>query len=117
MTLGQALRTARAQKKMSLRDVERATGNKISNGYLSLLESDEIKQPSPIHLYEVARVLGVSYPELMELAGYVAPTVKTNGQLAGLAFSGANHLTPGEREDVEKYIAFLRSKRPGVKRK
>ncbi len=117
MTLGQALKQARTDKKLSLRDVERATDHKISNGYLSLVESDQIDQPSPHHLYALAGALELSYPELMELAGYKAPNAQGDARrLAGLAFSGQNELKDDERKIVEEFITFLRARRLEPKR-
>src|SRR5687768_5014923 len=72
-TLGQVLKAARTAEKMSLRDVERATRGKISNGHLSLLEADDVKQPSPHHIYLLAAVLKLDYGRLLRLAGYVVP--------------------------------------------
>jgi len=112
MTLGEMLKSARTEKELSLRDVEKATKGKISNGYLSLLENDEVKQPSPLYLHELARVYGISYAELMRCAGYVAPqATESSSSASGLAFSGADDLNTEERREVENYISYLRSKR------
>ena len=67
MTLGRTLRTARLSLGKTLREIESMTG--ISNGYLSQLESDAIKQPSPHHLYKLASAYGLDYALLMESAG------------------------------------------------
>src|SRR5467141_2994764 len=75
MGFGTELREARQRSGMSLRDVERETG--ISNGYLSQLESDKIRHPSPHHLRKLADVLGVDYSTLMERAGYALPSVQS----------------------------------------
>lgn len=112
MTLGETLKRARADKKMSLRDVEKATHGNVSNGYLSLLENGEVKQPSPFYLHELAREYGINYADLMRLAGHVAPEVSAStGSPSGLAFSGAEDLTTDERRDVEKFIGYVRSLR------
>ena len=44
-SFGEGLKMARELRKLSLREVEEATG--ISNAYLSQLENDKIKKPSP----------------------------------------------------------------------
>jgi transcriptional regulator with XRE-family HTH domain len=112
MTLGETLKRARTEKGMSLRDVEKATNGKVSNGYLSLLENGEVKQPSPLYLHELARVYGIGYAELMMHAGYVAPeAVGSAGSGSGLAFSGAEDLTTEERRQVQNFIGFVRSQR------
>lgn len=112
MTLGQILKGRRLELKMSLRDVERATKGRISNGYLSLLESDEIKEPSPHYLHLLSRAYSLDYSELMRLAGYFAPgPSRAETELAGLAFAGVDDLTAEEREDVIQYIEWTRSRR------
>src|ERR1035438_9027112 len=68
-SLGAGLRTARELRKLSLREVEEATG--ISNAYLSQLENDKIKKPSPHFLHKLASLYGISYELLMEAVGYV----------------------------------------------
>src|SRR5215475_1048674 len=70
MTLGQFLKSAREDRALSLRGVEKETG--ISNAYLSQLESDKIKQPSPTLLHKLAETYEVPYSALLELAGYPA---------------------------------------------
>jgi HTH-type transcriptional regulator, competence development regulator len=123
MTLGRTLRNARVAKGMSLRDVERATKGKVSNGYLSLLESGDVKQPSPHHLHHLAKAFELEYAQLMRLAGYVVPEspmrspdthtgrgTPSEASVEGLAFS-ADDLTESERRQVEEYIALLRRAR------
>lgn len=111
-TLGSVLREARAKKGVSLRQVEKALDNKISNGHLSLLESDEIQQPSPRHLYLLAKYYELDYSELMSLAGYFMPP--SSGRIAspltpGLAFSAPGDLGPGDRQLIEEMVEYLRS--------
>src|SRR6266568_6381035 len=68
-SLGAGLRTARELRKLSLREVEEATG--VSNAYLSQLENDKIKKPSPHFLHKLAALYDIGYELLMECAGYV----------------------------------------------
>jgi HTH-type transcriptional regulator, competence development regulator len=56
---------------LTLRAVEQAT--EVSNAYLSQLESGKIKQPSPIVLYKLSQLYGVSYADAMRFAGYPLP--------------------------------------------
>ena len=52
-TLGQYLASIRADRKMTLREVEEATNKQVSNAYLSQIENNKIRKPSPmsyIHL-------------------------------------------------------------------
>lgn len=117
MSLGSMIKKARADAGLSLRAVEHASNKEISNGYLSLLESDAIKDPSPKMLHTLSRVLGLDYTELMRQAGYVAPTTPSendsSGQLVATAFS-ADDLTPEERKKVEWYIDMLRKEKQSL---
>src|SRR5689334_17977022 len=76
-TLGQELQNARKLKKLSLREVETATG--ISNPYLSQLENDKIQKPSPQFLGKLAALYELDFQLVMEAAGYVAPTKRNTG--------------------------------------
>lgn len=46
-TLGQYLASIRADRKLTLRDVEDQTKREVSNAYLSQIETGKIQQPSP----------------------------------------------------------------------
>ena len=106
MAIGKVLKEARQRKKWTLRDLERET--EISNGYLSLLESDSIKAPSPKHLHQLADSLGVSYNLLMELAGYVPPTISAS---TDSRVTGMTDLTDTELDQVRAFVGFLKSAR------
>ena len=106
-TLGAMLRRCRDANALTLRDVEERTG--LSNGYLSLLENDKVRQPKPPVLYKLAEALGASYPELMERAGYVPtgdPPSDRNPARPVIAFKGAEKLTPAQRNEVQDFIDF-----------
>jgi len=107
MTLGELLKESRHRAEMSLRDVERETG--ISNGYLSLMESDRVKGPSPRFLKQLADAYGVAYSLLMELAGYEAPSPPAQTDAGVDQF---DELTDDERVQVRNFVRFLRSSRP-----
>jgi transcriptional regulator with XRE-family HTH domain len=110
MTLGQTLKRARAHRGLSLRDVERATS--ISNGYLSLLESDTVKNPSPNFLHQLAEEYGISYSLLMELAGYAVPAPHPDlSEWPDL--ERVDDLTADERAQVSNFVRFLRASRRG----
>lgn len=73
--LGQYLRELRGDRRLSLRDVERATGGVVSNAYLSQLEQGKRLEPGPKYLAALARVYDVPVQLLFEKAGYAdAPT-------------------------------------------
>ena len=94
-----------------MREVQEATGNAVSNAYLSQLENQKIKKPSPIVLRRLAEVYGAPYETLMEKAGYLAPPneeqdgKKKERRLAAFAIED---LTAEEEEELLKYLAFLR---------
>lgn len=111
MTLGQVLKARRGSLGKTLRDVETLTG--ISNGYLSQLESDAVKQPSPNHLYKLASTYGLEYARLMELAGYV-PARHIGAALSednAETFRGIDELTDEDKRKIQQYIEDLRDAR------
>ena len=111
--LGSLLADLRAAKKLSLRDVEEATGASVSNAYLSQLENGKIRKPSPNVLHRLAEVYRVPYEALMEKAGYLLPSAaKGSGRRRRLAAFAIDDLTAEEEEELLKYLAFLRSRSP-----
>jgi transcriptional regulator with XRE-family HTH domain len=117
LSLGEYLLTLRTAKRLSLREVEEATENAVSNAYLSQLEHDKIAKPSPNVLHSLATVYGASYELLMEKAGYIMsvrdkPKDSKHGRVA--TFAG-EHLTPAEEEELLRYLAYLRSIRKSKK--
>jgi transcriptional regulator with XRE-family HTH domain len=113
--LGAYLNSLRKGLGMSLRDVEEATNNEVSNAYLSQLETGKITKPSPNILYALATLYGVSYAKLMERAGYVSPSTKVEkraGNRHGRAATFAvDNLTAEEEAELLKYLAWYRSHR------
>jgi HTH-type transcriptional regulator, competence development regulator len=109
-SFGSGLKTARELRKLSLREVEDATG--ISNAYLSQLENNKIKKPSPHFLHKLASLYGIGYELLMESAGYVQRK-KAEGPktLAGAALFSQEKLSSEEEEQLAEYLVFLRRKR------
>jgi HTH-type transcriptional regulator, competence development regulator len=97
---------------LTLRAVEKETG--ISNPYLSQLEGDKIKQPSPNLLHKLCELYRVSYKESMELTGYPTDQIATQEDLSDgrsrlAARIGA--VTPAEEDALLEYLTFLRSRR------
>lgn len=111
-TLGTELARLRKLKGWSLRDVEEKTKKKVSNSYLYQLESDNVKQPSPNILYDLANVYQVSYSDLMQLAGFIVPNTdrRTARQQNSVAFNAMN-LDEDEENKVLDFVEFLRSKK------
>ena len=113
LTLGQYLASIREDRGFSQRDVERATVKVVSNAYLSQIENDQIKKPSPNILHALAEVYDVSYENLMERAGFVVPTRSRrsaehrHGRIATFA---DHNLTPEEEAELIKFLGYLRSR-------
>ena len=110
--LGAVLADLRTAKGLSLRKVEEATDNAVSNAYLSQLENGKIKKPSPNVLHSLAEVYVVPYEALMEKAGYLLPSEDGGGRRKRLAAFAIDDLTAEEEEELLKYLAFLRSRKP-----
>ena len=110
-TLGAEFQRVRKVNKLSLREVEKATG--ISNAYLSQLENDKINKPSPHYLYTLSNLYGIDYQMVMERAGYAGPKKNSSGAktLAGAALFATKDLTPQEEEELMSFLEYLRSKK------
>src|ERR1051325_12161529 len=99
MPLGEYLATLRVAKKLSLRDVEEASDNTVSNAYLSQLEHGKITKPSPNVLHSLAAVYGAPYEILMEKAGYVTGAKeRLKGSKHGRVATFANESLTSEEE-------------------
>ena len=66
-SLGSILRATRQANRITLKDIERATG--ISNAYLSQLETGKIASPTPERLGLLATGYGLPVGTLLHLAG------------------------------------------------
>lgn len=107
--LGVVLADLRKAKGLSLREVQEASRGSVSNAYLSQLERQKIRKPSPNVLHSLAEVYGVPYEALMEKAGYLLPdTDEQGGRRRRLAVFAIDDLTAEEEEELLKYLAFLR---------
>ncbi len=111
--LAEELRQIRKIRGISLRKLEDTT--KISNAYLSQLETGKAENPSPAVLYKLANVLDVPYESLMEAAGYLTPPEPKSSspkRLSGIeaALLSAD-LTSEEQKQVAALVSFLRENR------
>jgi len=70
-----------------------------------------MRKPSPTMLHSLAEVYAVPYEALMEKAGYLLPT-EGKGRRRRLAAFAIDDLTVEEEEELLKYLAFLRSRKP-----
>ena len=102
VSIGAYLREAREKKGLSLRDVEVRTS--VSSGHLSMIEQGKVREPSPRILYELARAFDLPYVDLMKRAGYLPQNVSSNAPRRTFAFRGAEKLTDGQRERIQRLI-------------
>lgn len=122
-SLGAYLAAIRGVRRLTLREVEEATGCEVSNAYLSQLENNKISRPSPNVLLALARVLSVPYETLMEKAGYHSPATAELDVLRSApqakkskpSVFASEQLSPEEEEAMLEYLAFLRSRKGGSK--
>src|SRR3989442_14861077 len=114
-TTGAVLRQARAVRGLSLVDAARAAT--ISPAYLSRLESDAVKKPSPHVLHQLSEGLAVPYAELMRLSGYRLPD-GSDQHAPGTAVAAAlfADLTDDERDELFEYLAWYRARRRSLAR-
>jgi HTH-type transcriptional regulator, competence development regulator len=118
LTLGQYLASIRTDRKMTLREVEEATGKQVSNAYLSQIENDKIQKPSPNILHALAELYAISFEKLMEMAGFLtSATNRADTERHGRVPTFAEHnLSAEEEAEMLQYLQFMRSrKKPGDK--
>jgi len=113
LTLGGYLAAVRSDRGLSLRQVEDLTGKEVSNAYLSQLENDKVKQPSPNVLHALSATYDIDYIGLMERAGYLTPqqssaTLKRHGRAATFA---EIDLTVDEEAELLRFLKFMRSEK------
>jgi transcriptional regulator with XRE-family HTH domain len=106
--IGKFLKDVRESRGMSLRDVERVTDGKVSNGYLSQLENGGIAKPSAIMLHRLSAAYAIDYGTLMERAGFVS---EAEAPANRIATSVLGHLTSEEEQELLNYLAYIRSKK------
>jgi len=109
---GEYIKALREAKNMTLREVERLAD--VSNAYLSQLESGKVKQPSPLTLYKLSEIYGVSYELLMEKVGY--PVSNSKEGLHKEAYKNSIAYRVGSISDDEElellnYLKFIRSRK------
>ncbi|MHA7776047.1 helix-turn-helix domain-containing protein [Roseibium sp. M-1] len=110
-SLGQYLASTRQDRKLTLQDVEEATGKEVSNAYLSQMENDKIKRPSPNILLVLSTVYDISYEQLMEMAGYSTSSKKAKPGRRKVPTFAEHNLTAEEEQKLLEYLQFLRSRK------
>ena|SRR5947208_12915752 len=108
-TFGSVLKQAREVRELSAIDAARAAG--ISAAYLSRLESDAVKRPSPHVLHQLSEALAVPYAELMRLSGYRVPGESNATTIDTVSAALFADLTDDERDELLEYLAWYRARR------
>ena len=112
-SLGITLKNARKNVGLTLRQVEEMID--ISNAYLSQLEHDKIKNPSVNILSKLSSLYKVSLKTLLSDAKMIdkkeAQQEEINLSFAQKIAFRAEELTEEERNDVLKYLEFIKSRK------
>ena len=112
-SLGVTLKDARKNIGLTLRQVEEMTD--ISNAYLSQLENEKIKNPSVHILSKLSSLYKVSLKTLLSNAKMIdkneAQQEEINLNFAQKIAFRAEDLTEDERNDVLKYLEFIKSRK------
>jgi len=108
-SIGAALRQAREVRELTAVDAAVAAG--ISPAYLSKLENDAVKKPSPHVLHQLSIALAIPYAELMRLSGYQVPGEPAGNTGATLGAALFADLTDDERDELLEYLAWYRARR------
>ena len=114
LSIGSVLKQARDVRELSGVDAARAAN--ISPAYLSKLESDAVKRPSPLVLHQLSEALGLPYADLMRLCGYrvpgdAGPTGAGPADARAVSAALFTDLTDDEREELLEYLAWYRARR------
>ncbi len=108
---GNVIRQAREIRGFSAVDVARSAG--ISAAYLSKLENDAVKRPSPQVLHQLSEALAVPYAELMRLNGYRVPGESDVSAAYAVKSALFADVTDDERDELFEYLTWYRSRRRG----
>lgn len=108
-SLGASLRQAREVRELSATDAARAA--EISAAYLSKLERDAVKRPSPLVLHQLSAALSVPYAELMRRSGYQVPGEPAATPAQSVSAALFADLTEDESDELLEYLAWYRARR------
>jgi transcriptional regulator with XRE-family HTH domain len=108
MSFGGVIRQAREVRALSAVDTARAAG--ISAAYLSKLENDDVKRPSPHVLLQLSEALAVPYADLMRLSGYRVPGDHKPNPIEAVSAALFADLTDDERDELLEYLAWYRAR-------
>jgi transcriptional regulator with XRE-family HTH domain len=112
---GVVLKQARQILRLSAVEVSRAAG--ISTAYLSKLESDSVKKPSPQILQQLSEALSIPYADLMRLNGYLVPGDSIGSGSSGVPSALFGDLSDDERDELFEYLTWYRARRRMLSRR
>jgi HTH-type transcriptional regulator, competence development regulator len=108
-SLGAYLSSIRADRGLTLREVQEKTGDAVSNAYLSQIERDLVPKPSARVLGALADVYRIDGVNLLERAGYVEkPKRELLQRRAGSSTFADHNLTPDEENAMLEYLRWYR---------
>jgi transcriptional regulator with XRE-family HTH domain len=113
-SFGTVLRQAREVRELSAVEASRAAG--ISAAYMSKLENDAVKKPSPNVLHQLSEALTIPYDELMRLTGYRVSSGHDGRPSDTVSAALFADLTEDERDELVAYLAWYRSRRRSRRR-
>lgn len=105
--LGAHLRAARHAHGLSIRAVQTRTG--ITHSYVSQIENNANRHPSPHILFKLAELYGLDYPHVLHLAGQPLPEEYTSP--AGVPIRTLIDLSESEAAQLRDFIATLHRRR------
>jgi HTH-type transcriptional regulator, competence development regulator len=108
-SFGTVLKQARQVRGLSAVDAARSAG--ISAAYLSKLENDAVKKPSPHVLHQLSEALALPYAELMRLSGYRVPDESNANAADTVSAALFADVTDDERAELLEYLAWHRARR------
>jgi len=106
--IGRFLKRSRQVRALSATQVARTAG--ISAAYLSKLENDAVKKPSPPVLHQLSTALSVPYAELMRLSGYSVPGEDETPRADTIGAALFADITEDERDELLEYLAWYRAR-------
>lgn len=108
--LGTYIKVKRTEKGLSIRRLAELAD--ISHTEVKRIEDGLRKQTSPLVLRSIASALCVPYEDLMAAAGYIDDSAtESDGGTVAAGIKDTEDLSQEEIDQVNQYIAFLKSQR------
>ncbi|MEO5918378.1 MAG: helix-turn-helix transcriptional regulator [Candidatus Limnocylindrales bacterium] len=107
-SFGSVVKRAREVRELSGIEAARLAG--ISAAYLSKLENDAVKRPSPLVLAQLSEALAVPYVELMRLCGYRVPGESKATPVEAVGAALFADISDDELEELLEYLAWYRTR-------